>query len=288
MTIAPWHRRLLLGPALLVVVGGLGLPLLFFLRFSLAEEGGSGQASSGLTIGNFVELLTRDYYRSTLISTFGIALASTALALVLGLAVAKLIADSSGRAKTVLIICTVFPMLVGNVVRAIGWVTLLGYDGVVNSVLTGIGLQDEPLDLLKTPLTVVIAIMAVELPMMVMVLHASMELVGDETTRAAQSLGAGPIRAFFGVTLPQIVPGVVTGGSLVLVDSVNAYATPLLVGGSQVPMIAPEIYTAITRSNDWPQAAAMATFTMLLSILVLALYGRLLMRGFTRWSGTTS
>jgi putative spermidine/putrescine transport system permease protein len=279
-----------MAPALVVVVIGLIIPLAYFLRYMLAETGGTGEPLSGFTFGNVVELFTHDYYRETILRTFGIAAGSTILTLVLGLAVAKLIADArSKRLKTFLIIATVFPMLVGNVIRAIGWVALLGYSGVVNSMLVSLGLLDASIELLKTPVTVAIAITSVELPIMVMVLHASMELVGNDTTKAAQSLGAGPLRTFVGVTLPQIIPGLITGVSLVFVESVNSYATPLLVGGSQVPMIAPEIYSSITRANDWPLAAAMAAVTLLLSVIVLVAYARILGRSHARWStGGTS
>lgn len=280
-----WQQRWLMAPALLVIVIGLILPLTYFLRYTLAETGGAGNPLTGLTFGNITELFTQDYYRETIFRTFEIAFGSTLLTLVLGLAVAKLITDArSKRMKTFLIMATVFPMLVGNVIRAIGWVALLGYSGVVNSMLTSFGLLDAPAELLKTPITVAVAITSVELPIMVMVLHASMELIGNETTKAAQSLGAGPLRTFVGVTLPQIIPGLVTGVSLVFVESVNSYATPLLVGGSQVPMIAPEIYSSITRSNDWPLAAAMATITLLLSISVLVIYARIMGQFHARWS----
>lgn len=286
MKFAAWQQRSLIAPALVVVVVGLVVPLAYFLRFMLAETGGTGNAMEGFTFGNIAELFINEYYRETIFRTFAIALGSTLLTLILGLAVAKLIADArSKRMKTFLIMATVFPMLVGNVIRAIGWVALLGYSGVVNSLLVSLGLIDvATVELLKTPVTVAIAITSVELPIMVMVLHASMELVGSETTRAAQSLGAGPLRTFVGVTLPQIVPGLITGVSLVFVESVNSYATPLLVGGSQVPMIAPEIYSSITRSNDWPLAAAMAAVTLFLSIVILVAYARIMGRTHARWS----
>ncbi len=120
--------------------------LLLFLRFSVADAGSSGQAATGFTLDNFVRFFENPYYRRTLLQTFLIGLGSTALTSLLGLAVAKLIMDAPRRLKSLLIILTVFPMLVGNVIRLIGWVALFGYQGLFNSLLTGVGIIAELLD----------------------------------------------------------------------------------------------------------------------------------------------
>ncbi|USQ77831.1 ABC transporter permease [Ornithinimicrobium cryptoxanthini] len=283
MNLSPRSTRLLAAIPILVVGLGLLVPLAFFLRFAFAESAGAGVPTSGFTLSNFGELFTRDYYRDTLTRTFAIGIGSTLFTLVLGLAVAQLIVSVGPRLKAALIIMTVFPMFVGTVVRAVGWLALFGYDGVLNALLLGAGLIDTPMMVLKTPAAVAVAITSVELPIMVLTLYSGLQLIGTETTLAAQSLGAKPIRAFIEVTLPQMGPALVTGGSLVLVDSVNAYATPVLVGGSQVPMIAPEIYDSVTRTNDWALAGAFAGVTMVISLALIGIYSAIMLRSQRRW-----
>ena len=103
------------------------------------------------------------------------------------------------------------------------------------------------------------------------------------TERAALDLGARPLRVFRQIVLPQIVPGIAAGTSLVFVLCINAYATPRLVGGTQVPMLAPVVYDTISSDNNWPFGASMAALMLVVSLAVVLLYGRLLRRQFEGW-----
>lgn len=273
----------LVAPATLVVIVFFIAPIAYFLRFSFEIPSKTVIAVPAFTADNFARFFTSAYYVHTLVRTLLIAVGSTALTLVLALPVAYLITKSGPRTKSVLIIATVFPLLVGNVVRSIGWVALLGYNGVVNTVITWLHVVSKPQEMLHSAITVGIAIASVVLPIMVLTLQASMEALDPATERAALSLGARPLRVFRQVTLPQILPGIVAGTSLVFVLCINAYATPLLVGGSQVPMLAPEVYDTITSDNNWPFGAAMAALLLAMCLLVVVTYGWLLRRQFERW-----
>lgn len=273
----------IIAPAAIIVLVFFVAPVLYFLRFGFETPSQTQISIPGFTFDNFGDFFESSFYVGTLVRTIIIALCSTVLCLVLALPVANLITRSSRRVKSLLIIATVFPLLVGNVVRSIGWVALLGYDGAVNSALIALGVVDEPLELLHSPVTVGIAITSVVLPIMVLTLQASMEAVSPATEQAALSLGARPMRVFRQITFPQMMPGVIAGTSLVFVLCMNSYATPLLVGGSQVPMLAPAIYSAITTSNNWPFGAAMATILLVVCVTVIVLYGRLLSRIFDAW-----
>lgn len=272
-----------ISPAAIVVLIFFVGPIVYFLRFSFETPSATEFAIPTFTVQNFSDFFTDSYYVRTLIRTLLIAIASTAVTLVLAVPVARLIVTCGPRMKSVLIIATVFPLLVGNVVRSIGWVAILGYNGVVNTLLVKFHLASAPLDLLHSPVTVGVAISSVVVPIMVLTLQASLEAVDPATERAALSLGSRHFRAFRTVTLPQIVPGIIAGTSLVFVLCLNAYATPLLVGGSQVPMLAPEIYSSITTDNNWPFGAAMASVLLVLCLLVVVLYGSLARRLFEAW-----
>lgn len=274
---------LLVAPAVLLTVLFFVLPIGYFLRFSLMRPSRQELAEPAFTFGSFGDFFGNSFYREILIRTVLIALAATVLALALALPVAYWITKSGGWMKGTLIILTVFPLLVGNVVRSIGWVAIFGYSGVINSVLTKANIVDEPIDMLHSEITVTVAIASVVLPIMVLTLYASMESVDPATERAALSLGARPVRAFRQVVLPQIVPGIVAGTSLVFVLCMNAYSTPLLVGGGQVQMLAPQIYSTITADNNWPFGASMAVLLLAVSLTVIICYGWLLRRQFEGW-----
>ena len=272
-----------ISPAAIIVLIFFVAPIGYFLRFSFEMPSSTEFAIPTFTVENFGDFFASAFYVHTLIRTLVIAVASTVLTLLLAVPVARLIVMSGPKMKSALIIATVFPLLVGNVVRSIGWVALLGYNGVVNTVLLEVHLISEPLSLLHSPVTVGLAISSVVVPIMVLTLQASMEAVDPAAERAAQSLGSRPLRAFMTVTIPQIMPGIIAGTSLVFVLCLNSYATPLLVGGSQVPMLAPQIYSAITTNNNWPFGAAMAAILLTLCVVVVVLYGWLVRRLFETW-----
>jgi putative spermidine/putrescine transport system permease protein len=275
--------RLLVMPAAVITVVFFVAPLVYFLRFAFERPSRTAFSEPVFTVENFTRLFTSPFHVGALTRTLVVAAAATALALLLALPVAYLITKASPRRKALLIILTVFPLLVGNVVRSIGWVALLGYSGVVNTVLTAVGILDTPVELLRTATTVTVAITSVVLPLMVLTLQASLEAVDPNTERAALDLGARPLRVFRQVVLPQIVPGIAAGTSLVFVLCINAYATPRLVGGAQVPMLAPVVYDTISSDNNWPFGACMAAVMLVVSLAVVALYGTLLRRQFEGW-----
>ena len=277
---------LLVLPAALVTVVFFVAPLAYFLRFSFERPSRTAFSEPAFTFDNFARFFTSPFHVGAFTRTLLVAAVATALALLLALPVAYLITKASARTKAVLITLTVFPLLVGNVVRSIGWVALLGYSGVVNSVLTAVGLLDAPVELLRTATTVTVAVTSVVLPLMVLTLQASLESVDPNTERAALDLGARPLTVFRQIVLPQIVPGIAAGTSLVFVLCINAYATPRLVGGSQVPMLAPVVYDTISSDNNWPFGASMAAIMLVVSLAVVLLYGRLLRRQFEGWRVT--
>lgn len=273
----------IISPAAIVVLIFFIGPIIYFLRFSFETPSTTQFAIPTFTTKNFSDFFASSYYVQTLIRTLLIAVASTTMTLVLAVPVARLIVSSKPKVKSLLIIATVFPLLVGNVVRSIGWVAILGYNGLANTLLAKLNLITAPLGLLHSSVTVGVAISSVVVPIMVLILQASLETIDPATEQAALSLGARPLRAFFTVTLPQIIPGIIAGTSLVFVLCLNAYATPLLVGGSQVPMLAPEIYTAITTNNNWPFGAAMAAILLVLCLAVVVLSGWWARRLFEAW-----
>ena len=194
---------LLVMPAAVVTVLFFVVPLLYFLRFSFERPSRTAFSEPAFTLENFARFFGSGFHVAALTRTLLVAAAATALALLLALPVAYLITKASGRTKAVLIILTVFPLLVGNVVRSIGWVALLGYSGVVNTVLIAVGLLESPVELLRTSATVTVAITSVVLPLMVLTLQASLESVDPTTERAALDLGARPLRVFRQIVLPD-------------------------------------------------------------------------------------
>ncbi len=282
--VVPSERRtararsfLLAVPATLLVAAILGLPLVLLFRYSLNQYDRYDMMREALTLDNYAAIFRDAFFRNVLMRTILVAAISTAVALVLALPVAYFIARAPARFKSALIILVVFPLLVGNLVRTAGWMAVMGNRGFVNQLLLGLGLIDEPLEILYTPTAVVIGIIAVVLPFMTLSLQSVLEQIDPSLEEAAGNLGARPFTAFRRVVLPLAMPGVIAGTVLVFILCMNAYATPVLLGGPRFHMIAPQVYEQITGQSNWPFGGALA-FILMGTTLVLTIASTQLMQ----------
>src|SRR5690606_16583068 len=134
------------------------------------------------------------------------------------------------------------PLFLGEVVRTYSWIIVLGNNGFINTVLLKTGLIDTPFQFMFTRFGVVLALVHVTLPVMVIMLAAALSHIDRDFQKAAESLGAGPIRAFLTVTLPLSTPGIIAGVTTAFAWTFSAFATPQLIGGGQVNMISNLVY----------------------------------------------
>ncbi|WP_120009405.1 ABC transporter permease [Teichococcus vastitatis] len=259
-------------PASLLVLLLLVAPMLLLFRISLNEFSPTQMMVEATSAANYLRAVQDPYYRQVLLTTLAVATGSTLLALGLGFPTAYWLARMQGRWKSLATITVLFPLLVGNVVRAAGWLALLGNGGAINATLLGLGLIAAPLPLLYNTGAVVAGIVAVVLPYMVLTLSAVIEGIPRQTEEAAANLGARPMTVFRRVVLPQALPGVAAGSVLVFVLCMNTYASAVLLGGPQFKMMAPAVYDQFVRGNNWPFGAALA-FILLGITLVLTVAG---------------
>lgn len=259
-------------PAGLLVCLLLVVPMAMLLRISLNHYSPTELMQEALSAENYLRAVADPYYQGVMATTMTVALMCTALALILGFPAAYWLARLDSRWKSLAVILTVFPLLVGNVVRAAGWLALLGRDGAVNSLLEWLGIIGEPMQLLYTRGAVVVGIIAVVAPYMILTLGAVIEGIPRQVEEAAANLGAGPFTAFRRVVLPLALPGVVAGCVLVFILCMNTYATAVLLGGPQFKMMAPAVYDQFVRGTNWPFGAALA-FILLVVTLTLTVVG---------------
>ena len=205
----------------------------------------------------------------TLVFTLGTAAVILGLCLIIGYPVAYFVALLPSRRRMVVLLLLLFPLMVSNVVRAYGWVAILGRRGVINTGLRDLGLIDVPLDLLYSTEAVVVGLMTILLPYMVISIANTLSGLDPRYEEAAQSLGAGPIRTFVHVTLPLSTPGVASGMLLVFLLTLSAYVTITLLGGPRSKLLVSMIYDSVV-SFQWPRAAALA---FILLAIALALTG---------------
>jgi putative spermidine/putrescine transport system permease protein len=264
---AAWFLAL---PATLLTVAVLILPLALMFRYSLNRYSPSELMIEAVTAENYARFFSDVFYQGVLGTTVWVSALTTLLCLVFGLPAAYYIARAPAHIKGMLIILVVLPLLMGNAVRTASWMVVLGKTGVVNAALLWTGLVDEALTILYTPTAVVIGLTSVLLPFMIITLQSVIDGIDRALEEASLNLGAGPVTTFFKVIVPLALPGIVAGSVLCFTLSMNAYATPVLIGGPQFHMMGPTIYGQITKVANWPFGAALA-FVLMGATLALTL-----------------
>jgi putative spermidine/putrescine transport system permease protein len=261
----------LAAPATILVAIGLLVPLVILFRYSLNEFVAQRKMMvEAVTLANYVKFFTDPYYTNILFRTLRVAITVTAICLVMGFPLAYVLARTQSRFKNLLIMLVVLPLFVGNAVRAAGWMTLFGSKGAINATLMGLGVISSPIEIMYTETAVIIGIAAVNLPFMVLSLQSVIEGIGRDVEEAAFSLGANPMAMFRRVLWPLALPGVLAGTILTFILGMNAYATPVLLGGPQFQMMGPLVYGQFAGVSNWPFGAAISfilmTATLLLSV----------------------
>jgi putative spermidine/putrescine transport system permease protein len=272
----------LVSPATLLLTIMFILPLLLFIRFSFNQFVPGEFMKTAWTLENYIKFFSDPYYLRILLRTITISVTSTVLALILAFPVAHFLARLRKRWKSILIIIIVFPLLLGNVVRAMGWIAVFSQAGLMNRLLLSSGAISSPLQILQTPLAVTVVLAAVVMPYMILTLQAVIEKIQPDLEEAARDLGASAWQVFRLVILPLAMPGILAGTLLVFVLCMNAYATPLLIGGPKVLMMAPALYSQIQEVSNWPLGGAMAVVLIGVTLLTSVVYSRILSRKYLR------
>lgn len=278
---SPWAAAALVGPATLIAAAGLIVPMAILFRYSLNQFKPGLMMVDALTLENYVKFFTDPYYHTVFFTTVRVALTCTIICLILGFPLAYVLARTETRHKNVLVMLVVLPLFVGNAVRAAGWMTVFGSKGFLNASLMQLGMISEPLEIMFTETAVIIGIIAVNLPFMVLTLQSVIESVDRAVEEAAFSLGAGPWDMFRRVLWPLTLPGIVAGVILTFILGMNAYATPVLLGGPKFKMMSPLIFNQF-QLNNWPFGAAIAFILMTTTLVLTATANILMQRRYRR------
>jgi putative spermidine/putrescine transport system permease protein len=264
----------LVGPATLYVAIGVVLPLAILFRYSLNAFVPGQFMVDALTVDSYVKFFTDGYYIAVLIRTIRVSLVTTIICLLMGFPLAYVLARTQTRFKSLLVMLVVLPLFIGNAVRSAGWMVAFGNKGLVNASLTGLGVINQPIEIMFTETAVIIGIASVNLPFMVLTLQSVIEGINRSVEEAAFNLGAPPWRMAQRVLFPLAMPGVLAGTILTFILAMNAYATPVLLGGPRFQTMGPLVYNQFVQQNNWPFGGAIA-FILMTGTLILTLAANL-------------
>ena len=221
------------------------------------------------TLENYRVALTEPIYRDLLWRSLYISLTVSLLTVLLAYPIAYFISFHGGRHKSLWLFLITIPFWTSYLLRVMSWKVILGYNGVLNSGLMGLGIIDEPSTaLLYNSSAVIITLTHAWAAFAILPIFVSLEKVDRTLVEAAKDLGDGPLRSFLRVTLPLSAPGVISAALIVMIPTVGDYVTPKLVGGKDGVMIANAIQAQFGKASNWPLGAALSVTTMVIVTLM--------------------
>ncbi|MBS3648446.1 ABC transporter permease subunit [Pseudaminobacter sp. 19-2017] len=225
-----------------------------------------------LSFDNYVWLTEDALYFRAYVSSLFIAAVSTLLTLLVGYPIAYGMARAPTAIRPTLLMLVILPFWTSFLIRVYAWIGILKPEGLLNQVLLATGIIDQPLIILNTNIAIFIGIVYSYLPFMVLPLYSALEKMDYSLIEAAQDLGCRPIAAFWKITFPLSLSGVVAGCLLVFIPAVGEFVIPDLLGGSQTLMIGKTLWSEFFNNRDWPVASAVAVILLLILVVPIMFF----------------
>ncbi len=247
-------------PILLTLIAFFVVPMVYILMVTMKTDG----------LKYFVKFFSDPMYLGILKTTVVVSLKVTVISLLLGYPTAYFLARTTSKMKNVLMIVIIFPFLVSAVVRAYGWMVILGGRGLLNQFLLALGFIQKPLVIMNTSTAVIIGLVHLLIPYMILSITGVIQNIDPNIEKAAYSLKASPLRTFFKIILPLSGPGIISGCILVFTLSMTSYVTPKLLGGTTFRMMSAMVFQEVNINFNWGFASAIS-YILLFTILIILL-----------------
>ena len=268
-------------PAIIFLIIFFIVPFLVLAYYStLSME--QGKVVSGPSIATYVKILSDPYTYYLFGRTIGISFLVTFLCVIFGYPVAYIYTRMSNQLlKSFLIVIVSAPLLTSSLVLSFGWIIILGKFGLVNELLRSLGIVQEPIKILLTMRAVIIGLTQVHLPFMIVPLISTLQKLPQDLEEAASNLGANKWQTFWRVTLPQSIPSITSGVTLVFVLNYTAFTVPSLMGGSAIKIVSVYIWNSINMLY-WDTGAALASLLLVTSLIIISSINYI-SRRMTQW-----
>ena len=225
-----------------------------------------------LSFDNYLWLTEDALYFNAYVSSVVIAAVSTLLALLIGYPLAYGMARAPSSIRPTLLMLVILPFWTSFLIRVYAWIGILKPEGLLNHFLMWTGIIDQPLLIMNTHTAIYIGIVYSYLPFMVLPLYATLEKMDYSLIEAAQDLGCTPTQAFWKITAPLSLPGVVAGCMLVFIPAIGEFVIPDLLGGSRTLMIGKTLWNEFFANRDWPVSSAVAVILLLILVVPIVIF----------------
>ncbi len=268
-------------PAMALFAAVVIVPLALTLLLSFHDFSGTEGIRTVFILKNWRELFTDPYFGEMFLRTLRISLWVTFACAVTGATEAYILNRMTARWKGIFLMIILGPLLISVVARTLGWALLFGgATGVVNKALMALDVISTPIPFMFTETGVVVALTHVLMPFMVLSVWAALQRLDPQIENAARSLGASQATVLRRVVLPQVMPGVLSGGIIVFALAASAFATPAIIGGRRLKVASTLAYDEFLNTLDWPLGAAVAVLLLAALVVIILVSNRLIERRY--------
>lgn len=222
------------------------------------------------TFDNYLWLTEDALYRNAYLLSVWISFTATCMTLLIGYPLAYGMARAPQSLRPILLMLVILPFWTSFLIRVYAWIGILKPEGLLNQLLMSMGVIDQPLIIMGTNTAIYIGIVYSYLPFMVLPIYATLEKMDGSLIEAAQDLGCTAISAFWKITLPLSIPGIIAGFMLVFIPAVGEFVIPDLLGGSKTLMIGKTLWSEFFANRDWAVSSAVAVVLLLILVVPIA------------------
>lgn len=243
-------------------------PMILIVYFAFSSTQG------GLTFDNIITAVTNEIYMQVLGRSVWIAFKATVICLLLGYPIAYILSTMKKRTAAILYVLFIVPMWMNFLLRTYAWQVLLDSNGIINSILSFFGLPTQ--QFLYTEGAVMLGTVYNFLPFMVLPIYSVLVKLDRSLVEAAADLGANPLLCFVKVVLPQSVPGIISGITMVFIPAITTFAISRLLGGGKFLLYGDLIENQFITlgQNAWPVGSALSFILLVLVLISMAIMRR--------------
>ncbi len=255
-------------PAFWFTVIFFAIPLAIMLAVSFWQRV-YGKLTATWDLANYAKFFGRDYLLDALFNSIEVTVLTTLISIVLAYPLAYALAYKvPPRLQRLILLLAVMPFWTAYVVRSYSWLLVIAENGVINVMLTALGLIDQPLEMAYSRGATVLGFVHFFTMLLTLTIYANLVQIKASYRKAAADLGASSLQVFLRITLPLSIPGVAVGGFIAFVIAIGDYITPQILGGGTEVLVPQAIILQVSRAANFPMASVMSVTLMIVVIIV--------------------
>ena len=267
-------RNIFIAPVIIYTVLLIVLPLLYIFIISFFKSDFYGGMINTFTLDNYIELFNFVYVKIFL-KSFVIAIVTTFICMLISYPFVLAVSHKSKKTQSILMAMVMVPFLTNSLIRMYGWIVLLRKSGVINMLLTGSGIINEPFQLMYNNFGIIVGMVYTLLPFMLLPLYSSVSTIDRSILEASSDLGANKFQIFKNIIFPQTFSGLFNGALMVFTPALGYFFIVDILGGGKIMILGNLIKNQFLTARNWPFGAAISVFLLVITSFLILIYRKL-------------